>query len=149
MRANRTPNPHTNPHAFKSSYYVEREGYDADIKVDWDTQRNPIKPSSMKKTRAWLDSRGIRVLEATVFKTAKGWHLRAWTEARLGAYTTLRVQSMLDDDPVRQLFNARRVRRKEHGWNVLWNAKFRNGRNIYREERDKRWTRVASSILVS
>lgn len=142
-------NPHAANHAFKSRYYVEKENADADVKVDWDDNRNPIKERLLRETRRWLDGRKIRIERLMILETAKGWHLRAWTSKRLGAYTTLRVQTMLGDDPVRQRFNARRVKRKERSWNVLWNEKWRNGQLIYREELNEEWTQRANTLLIA
>lgn len=142
-------NPHTANRAFKSRYYVEDRQSDADVKVDWDRGRNPIRTKHLKALRNYLDRRGVKVSFAFVYSTSKGWHLRAWTSRRLGAYETLRAQSSAGDDPMRQRFNARRVRRKEVGWNILWNAKYRNGQIIYREERDETWTVRAFSILIA
>jgi hypothetical protein len=142
-------NPHTSRRAFKSRYYIEEIDTDADVKVDWDGNRNPIRVRALRSLRRYLDSRSVTVNCAKVFVTSKGWHLRAWTSRRLGPYETLRAQSAAEDDPMRQRFNARRVRRKERGWNILWNAKHRNGQLIYREEADESWTARASTILIS
>lgn len=135
------------PHAFKSRYYLEREGWDAAVKVDWDRGRNPITLRALRALRAYLDGRRVAVTRAEVYRTAKGWHLRAWTSRPLGPYETLRAQSAAEDDPVRQAFNAARVRRREEFWNVLWNEKHHNGRLIYREETDPEWTSKARRIL--
>lgn len=143
-----TDNPHTAKNAFKSRYYVENIEHDADVKVDWDGNRNPIRPRALRGLRAYLDSRSVKVTCAKVYKTSKGWHLRAWTSRRLGPYETLRAQSAAEDDPMRQRFNTRRVRRRERGWNVLWNKKYRNGQLIYREEIDTSWTARASTTLI-
>lgn len=139
---------HAAPHAFKSRYYHERIGWDANVKVDWDTAKNPITIPNLLALRAYLDRRRARVERAEVYRTAKGYHLRAWTSRELGPYETLSAQSAAGDDPVRQLFNARRVRRREKFWNVLWNEKWRNGRRIYREELEESWTDKARRILL-
>lgn len=139
---------HAAPHAFKSRYYHERENWDAAVKVDWDTDKNPIAVPALLHLRAYLDKRRVRITRAEVYRTAKGYHLRAWTSRELGPYETLRAQAAAGDDPVRQMFNARRVRRREDFWNVLWNEKWRNGRLIYREELDEQWTNNAKRILL-
>ena len=138
---------HSHPHAFKSRYYLERDGWDAAVKVDWDGNRNPITRRALRALRAYLDGRRVVVTRAEVYRTAKGWHLRAWTSRPLGPHETLRAQAAAEDDPVRQKFNRCRVRRREDFWNVLWNEKHRNGRLIYREESEPAWTETARRIL--
>lgn len=139
---------HAAPYAFKSRLYREGYGWEANVKVDWDGGRNPITLRALRALRAYLESRHVRTYRAEVYRTAKGWHLRAWTSRALGPYETLRAQSAAEDDPVRQKFNAKRVRRKENFWNVLWNEKWRNGHLIYREEWDDTWTQKARLILL-
>ena len=140
-------NQNSAPHAFKSRYYHEREGWDAAVKVDWDGNRNPITLRALRALREYLDGRRVAVVRAEVYSTAKGWHLRAWTARELGPYETLHAQSAAEDDPMRQRFNRMRVKRRERFWNVLWNEKWRNGHLLYRETLDEQWTEKARRIL--
>lgn len=150
------------PHSFKSRYYVEKEHWNAHVKVDYDSDRNPPNLEDWRKTAAWLKRQATHVDRVSVFRTAKGFHLRMWLVRRVCPYgvrvttvsdvdskpwTILRIQKMLGDDPMRQRFNERRVRRKEDGWNVLWNEKWRNGRLLYRETEDTVLTREAERIF--
>ncbi len=138
------------PYAFKSRYYVEHTGWDADIKVDYDGNRNPINFKRVRDTAAWLRKNKHTVGRLAVYRTAKGWHLRVWVvSGPLSPWTVLRVQRLLGDDPVRSRFNERRVRRGENGWQVLWNEKWRNGQLIYREELDAKLTQRFERILKS
>lgn len=138
---------HSAPYAFKSRYYVEHTDWDADIKVDYDSNRNPLRMRVVRKAALWLERRRIFVDRLAVSRTAKGVHLRAWTSTPLGPYTVLRVQALLGDDPMRQCFNAARVRRKEPNWNVLFNEKWRNGRLLYREALSPELTERVARIL--
>jgi len=140
--------PNSAPHAFKSRYYHERERWDAAVKVDWDRNRNPVTLRALRALREYLDRRHVATVRAEVYSTAKGWHLRVWTKRELGPYETLHAQSAAEDDPMRQKFNARRVRRLERFWNVLWVEKWRNGHLLYREALDKHWTAKAQEILL-
>lgn len=142
------------PYAFKSRYYVEHTGWDADFKVDYDGHKNPIDFRKVRVAAAWLRKRNYVVRAVSAYRTAKGWHLRVWLE-KFGAnepvppYTALRVQRLFGDDPVRARFNERRVRRGENGWNVLFNEKHRNGKLIYREELNQALTSRFERILKS
>jgi len=134
---------------------METEGWDATIKVDYDTARNPLLVRRIVSVLAELE-----VVRLKVYRTRKGYHLRVWLSpgrvcpcvlsrqttacVRCGGQGTLpmsarkilRLQAALGDDPMRQRFNARRVRRAKAGWNVLWNSKYKNGRCVMHEEVD-------------
>lgn len=148
LRVEQGPRQPSFPHVFKSRYYHEKSEWDAHVKVDWDRGRNPIRVKYLRALREYLRSRSVQVENVKVYRTRKGWHLRVWTSRPLGPYEALRAQSAAGDDEMRQRFNLRRVRRKEEGWNVLFNEKYRNGRLIYREEMDETWQARASRILV-
>ena len=135
------------PHAFKSKLYVEHELADATLKVDYDTNRNPF---SVRRVLRALDSpavkrdlarNGATIRYVMVFTTGRGHHLRIWlavpTRRPFPARVTLRIQATLGDDPMRQKFNAARVRRGEGGWNCLWRLKYRNGKILSQEVFDE------------
>lgn len=125
---------HSFPFVFKSRYYEERHGWNAHFKVDYDTHKNPLNFTKIKSTFAYLRSRKYIVKRVEVLETGRGHHLRVWTTATdIPAWTVLRIQRMFGDDPIRQRFNERRVRRREDGYNVLWNVKYRNGKIISQE----------------
>lgn len=131
---------------FKSRYYFERADPLNDIKVDYDFNRNPIQWRHLSRVAGKLFRRPIELVRLEAYRTSKGAHLRGWTLAALGHYSILRVQKLLGDDPIRQQFNRRRVRRGEKNWNVLWNEKWRNGicvsREVYDEELTQRFREV-------
>ncbi len=122
---------------FKSFFCIEDKYSDATLKVDYDTNRNPF---DVRKVIRVLKNikKDFTILEVMVFTTGKGHHLRAWIERAdgkiIGAKTILGIQSLLDDDPKRQKFNAARVRRREPYWNVLWRLKIRNGKTVSKEQ---------------
>lgn len=139
---------HSFPFAFKSRYYQERDGWDAHFKVDYDTHKNPISIKRIGETFQYLKKRDYTITRVEVFETGRGHHLRVWTNGKdLPAWTVLRIQRMFGDDPIRQRFNERRVRRREDGWNVLWNVKFRNGKTISREVLDQHMTEKAKRLI--
>jgi hypothetical protein len=115
--------------------------------------RNPISVATMAEARVLLDQLGLAVGRVDVRATTKGHHLRAWLRWASGstrpvpASTVLRLHAALGDDPMRQEFNERRVRREEPGWNVLWREKHRNGVVVMREEPDEAWTARARAAL--
>ena len=154
--------------AFKSTFYIEETSayeefgptWNASLKVDYDTNRNPLKISLIKKTQKYMHRRGMHVWKIFVGKTRKGWHLRVWIQYNplhvaydyydhywLPAATTLKLQSMLGDDPFRQKFNASRVRRKKAGYNVLFTHKYYNGKLIGQEVFDPEMTKKVENIF--
>lgn len=139
------------PNAFKSMYYVERENWDADIKVDIDDHRNPLRTANLREAAAWLKKRDYRVTRVMGLKTRRGLHIRLWMFgtgfAEMPPYTVLRVQAMMGDDPMRSRFNRRRVVRHEQGWNVLWNQKWRNGKLVSEEVFDVELTKKLERIF--
>lgn len=145
----------SHPMAFKSRLYIERYGWDADIKVDIDDHKNPFRISNLRVTAKWLKSRSYLIKRVVGYKTGRGSHIRIWFVAGssdtggidVPPYTVLRVQAMLGDDPVRQRFNMRRVRRHEDGWNVLWTEKWRNGELVSKETIDPVLTRTLERVL--
>ncbi len=138
-------------------FYYEKEYSDANIKCDYDTNRNPFsikKVISVLKTNP-LKNIGFYPYEGYVFSTKKGFHLRIWYShknewivdfsnnreesyslgiKKIPAHSILRVQKLLNDVPQRQIFNRIRVRRGEPCWNILWNCKIRNGVIVSKEE---------------
>jgi hypothetical protein len=157
----RQPSPSTlHPsaaHAYKSMFYCENQYADATLKVDYDTNRNPLSLARVARvfaSRAFstaLSRNMVAVSRAMVFKTGRGHHLRVWlTRLRnqpFPARTTLRLQAMLGDDPMRQRFNAARVRRGEKHWNVLWSMKSRNGKIVSREVVDEEMMDAICCVL--
>src|SRR5437868_4474447 len=101
-RRRRTPPRPSFPNAFKSKYYVESRGWDAAIKVDYDDDRNPFTLRQLRTTAAWLHQQRVAIVRVEIAATRKGHHLRAWTDTPIGPYRTLRIQTMLGDDPFRQ-----------------------------------------------
>lgn len=141
---------HSFPTAFKSRYYVEYRDWDAHFKVDYDTHKNPINLKKIKLTLQYLKQRSYEVTSIKAFETGRGHHLRVWTNGiDIPAYTVLRIQAMFGDDPIRQRFNMRRVRRREDGWNVLWNEKWRNGKLLSNEMFDERLTQQIKRMIPS
>ncbi len=142
------------PDAFKSRLYIEKRDWHADIKVDIDDHKNPFRVSDVHATAKWLKSRRYKVKRVTGYKTGRGWHIRMWFDGGLSdghnvpPYTVLRVQAMLGDDPVRQKFNMRRVRRHEDGFSVLWTEKWRNGELVSKETLDSKFTKLLEGILL-
>jgi len=134
----------SHPNAFKSCFFLEDTDWDAEVKVDYDSNVNPININKIAKFINKLSGKnfyGIKNVIVKIFKTGKGHHLRLWFPLRsknyiIPATAILRFQRDLDDDPIRQKFNLARVRRGEPYWNVLWNLKIRNGEVISKEERD-------------
>jgi hypothetical protein len=118
--------------AVRRSYDFERhqDGGDATLKVDYD---GVVPVRKIAVTGKYLKKRRFSIKRLEVSKTRKGHHLRIWLDKEIGPYTTLLLQSMLGDDPQRQKFNRIRVRRHKHGWNVLFNAKYR-GKSARMEE---------------
>lgn len=144
------------PMAFKSRYYVESRDHDADIKVDYDSHKNPPDIETIREAAAWLKRRSYRVRRVVGYNTGRGHHVRIWfvlgykeSGHIVPPFTTLRVQRMMGDDPVRSRFNERRVRRHENGWNVLWCEKWRNGVKVSEERVDHVFTRQLERIFVS
>ena len=137
----------SHPTAFKSTFSIEDTDWNADLKVDYDSGVNPINVKTIVKFLKNLykpQRRHFYRIQGYTFKiytTGKGHHLRIWlhrySTEPLPATTILRFQRDLDDDPMRQKFNASRVRKGEPYWNVLWNLKIRNGKTISKEEQDK------------
>lgn len=139
---------HSFPHVFKSRYYVERTDWDAHFKVDYDTHKNPLSLTKIKRTFEYLKKRCYQVTRVKAYETGRGHHLRVWTNGHdLPAWTVLRIQSMFGDDPIRQRFNERRVRRREDAWNVLWNEKWRNGKLLSNEVFDERLTKQIERMI--
>jgi len=124
------------PNAVKRSFFIEREGWDATIKVDYDDNKSVISTKRLKATAEFLEKKKIGVIRVEVAKTTHGHHLRMWLDKEIGPYTTLRIQAMLGDDPERQKFNRIRVRKKMNGWNVLFNAKYRGKTLAWKEDLD-------------
>ena len=136
------------PNSFTSKFYIEITGWDAHLKVDHDGP-NPFSLRRLRAARSALLRVGP-VKTITVYKTTKGHHIRIWFAPlvkRLSAATALRLQALLGDDPKRQKFNARRVRRREVGWNILWNSKTRNGRVEMLERVDAELTQIARKVF--
>jgi hypothetical protein len=70
-----------------------------------------------------------------------------WLSERLGPYQTLRIQYLLNDDPQRQKFNMRRVRKKMAGWNALFTEKWIGKTLAWKENEDHKlgkmvWTKL-------
>ena len=124
------------PNAVKRSFFIEREGWDATIKVDYDDNKNRISSSKIRKASDFLRKKKLTVTKVKVSRTGKGYHLRLWLDKEIGPYTTLRIQSILGDDPERQKFNLKRVRRKLNGWNVLFTEKWRGRNIVWKDEFD-------------
>jgi len=147
--------------AFKSSFYIEDEYEFAHVKVDFDTHKNPIKLTTIVQALSnathYRDALGVRrpllIYDEMVFTTGRGHHLRLWLSAAYGvtvglpATTILRIQAACGDDPVRQRFNAIRVKRGESGWNVLWRQKWKNGSLISKEILDEPLTETLREML--
>lgn len=135
------------PNAVKRNFFVERDGWDATIKVDYDTKRNPFPIRKISKTAKYIANRKMKVTKVEVLKTARGFHLRIWLDDEIGPYTALRIQSMLGDDPERQRFNRIRVRKKQNGWNVLFNAKYRGKTLAWKEDLDDEKSKVVGKFF--
>lgn len=156
-----TIEPNAN-YAFKSMFYFEKEYSDANIKCDYDTNRNPF---SIRKIIQILKLNPLKrqkfyPFEGLVLTTKKGFHLRVWychvdeynvqlanCVKKIPANSILRMQELLNDDPERQRFNKIRVRKGEKCWNILWNCKFRNGKVISKEEAHEEYTRQLSYCI--
>jgi len=159
---NDRPKQASYPFSFKEALYVElpsphephKDTWSASIKVDYDVARNPLRIATWKLVAKYLRSRNIRVTRAFVGRSRKGFHLRLWVEPYIGGstykgcYTVLRIQEMLQDDPVRQSFNRGRVARKRPGWNVLFTHKFHNCELTSCEKFDPVLTLKASKIFM-
>jgi hypothetical protein len=142
--------------AFKSRYYVETRDHDADIKVDYDSHKNPPNLAEIREAAAWLKRRSYKVRRVIGYTTGRGYHVRIWlvwgakeTGHIVPPYTVLRMQRMMGDDPVRARFNECRVRRQENGWNVLWTEKWRNGLKVSEERVDNVLTKQLERIFTS
>lgn len=147
--------------SFKEALYVEMpsphptvaDTWDASVKVDYDTARNPIRVRDWKNTAEYLKKHGYTVTRAFVGRSRKGWHLRLWLDPVIGGatyngcYTVLKLQEMLGDDPIRQRFNRGRVRRKRPGWSILFTHKFHNCELTSCEVYNPEWTKKAQAIF--
>lgn len=135
------------PNAVKRSFYVETEGWDADVKVDYDTKRNPFRIYRIQSAANFFKKYGLRVVDLKVYTTRKGHHLRIWLDRRIGPYRALRIQSILNDDPQRQRFNKIRVRKKMAGWNVLFTQKWIGKTLHWKETEDSEATKLVWTKL--
>lgn len=135
------------PMAVKRRYDIEKDGWDAHIKVDYDEKKIPF--HRIRRIVPFLSKRWLRVVRVEVAETRKGYHLRIWLNRPIGPYTALGAQEILGDDPIRQVFNKRRVRKRRPGWNVLFNEKWRGEKCIMRENPDADATREVTRILWS
>lgn len=150
----RAPSPSTlHPsfrNSFKSRLYLEIDGWDAAVKIDHDGG-NPFSIQRLRRLHGSILAAIGPVRDVAVYRTAKGHHVRIWAHPWTRVVTAraiLRIQALLGDDPKRQKFNARRVRRREAGWNVLWNTKLRNGHVVMVETFDVELTVQARKVLV-
>lgn len=148
-----TPTTHPSlPGAFRSQYAVEEADDDyrwrAHIKVDHD-RGNPFLLGRLRQFITQLarmtGGRVTRadVVDARVYRTRKGHHLRVWfrpERPRLPAEVVLAMQAVLGDDPTRVKMNEGRVARGEVNWNVLWTKKYVNGLLVSHEELDEEKT---------
>jgi hypothetical protein len=150
-----TTNP-SRPNVFKSKIYRETLHWDATLKIDYDTHRNPFSLPRLKRATPALQRMGV-IAGVRVDRTKRGHHLRIWLTpharwtvgytGKLPAATVLRLHGVLNDDPRRMVFNRIRIRRREPNWNVLWNEKIRNGVVWMREEYDAELTAKAEDAL--
>jgi len=136
---------------FKSLYYEETKYSDATIKCDFD-KRNPMSVVRVSRVIERISSfrRDFMVRSLMICTTRKGHHLRMWLNTTRGiptARSVLRIQSAMGDDPMRQRFNAARVRRGEPHWNVLWNKKIRNGKTVSEEVLDVELTKRLQEVV--
>lgn len=140
---------------YKSKVYREIGArWSASLKVDHDA-RNRFSLPRFRRALPALRRMGTITL-VRVYTTAKGHHLRVWMVGhrarcapgtdRLPATSILRLQALLGDDPIRQKWNAARVRRGEPFWDVLWTIKLRNGVVTMRETLDPILTAAAERI---
>jgi hypothetical protein len=130
------------PNAVKRTFFIEREGWDANIKVDYDDNKNRISVKRIREASLFIKKKKIEVIRVKVSRTGKGYHLRIWLNKPIGPYTTLKIQSILGDDPERQRFNLIRVRKKMNGWNVLFTEKWRGKTIVWIDEFDAAKTRL-------
>ncbi len=129
-------------YVFKSSYYLENIDWDANLKVDFDSHKNPFDIRMTARRIKAILMTFHTVATVKVYVTGRGHHLRVWLrdlfrynkKIKLTASRILDFQEFLDDDKQRAKFNRARVRRGEPYWNVLWNAKFKNGKLLSAEE---------------
>jgi len=133
--------------AVKRSFYIEKEDWDATIKVDYDTNRNPISIRRIRSVAKFLHKHKLDIVKIVVSTTRKGYHLRIWLDKPIGPYRTLRIQSLLGDDPQRQKFNRIRVRRKMNFWNILFNQKWIGKTLAWKESPDQLMTKLVWSKL--
>lgn len=134
------------PIMVKRRYDIERDGWNAHIKVDYDKKHIPMR--RVGRVASFLSKRKLAVVGADVRTTRKGYHLRIWLDKDIGPYTALRAQEILGDDPMRQRFNRKRVRKQKPGWNVLFNEKWRGEKCIMREEKDEAMTGRVCEVLL-
>jgi hypothetical protein len=132
--------------AVRRSYDFERDGWNATIKVDYDGE---IPFEKVQEAGEYLQKRKLAISNIEVSRTRKGHHLRIWLKQEIGPYTTLRLQSMLGDDAERQKFNRIRVRKRKHGWNVLFNAKYRGKSARMKEIPDELQTSLVWKQIMS
>lgn len=137
------------PFAVKRSFFIEREGWDANIKVDYDDNKNRILARNVRSASKFLKKKKLLVKKVKVSRTGKGYHLRIWLDKDIGPYTTLRIQSILGDDPERQRFNLIRVRKKMNGWNVLFTEKWRGKSLVWVDEFDEAKTKMVWRKIMS
>lgn len=168
-RPNATSHPSL-PVAFRSILSIEKcaagdDRWAAHLKVDYDERKHPLSagapnPISLRRIQRFacvdvVHLTGGRlsradVVDARVYRTRKGHHLRVWLRPDLPrppAATILAMQAALGDDLRRQKMNEARVAKDEPNWNVLWTKKYVNGVLVGEEVLDAELTRKVREIF--
>lgn len=105
---------------------------DYDI-LNWDKVKNII----LSRYLSLFNIIALRFLDCDVRQTKKGYHVRLTVKtSQLNGnkdYNTAFLQLLLDSDYKREAFNLRRVSNGEENWNVLFEYKFRSGKQTSQE----------------
>lgn len=108
------------------------------LKLDYDILNwEKIKELILSRYLSLFNIIALRFLDCDVRQTKKGYHVRLTVKtSQLNGnkdYNTAFMQLLLDSDYKREAFNLRRVSNGEKNWNVLFEYKFRNGKQVSEE----------------
>lgn len=94
--------------------------YDCDV-IDWWRYRHTEYKERMRQLAYILN---IRPIEQKFYRSKSGHiHVRVWLEGwLLSPLETSVLQAVLGSDPVREIFNLRRIRAGQRNWNLLFNT---------------------------
>lgn len=91
------------------------------LKLDYDSENwFQLYQERMRKLLWVLE---IKVIKERFYKSSGGnHHVRVWLDKLLSPWEVIILQAVLGSDPIRELFNLRRVNRGQRNWNLLFNT---------------------------